>query len=84
MKITLKNDFHNSSVTLNAEVLSHVYHTATAYLSANQVKRAKQKLCGINGCTCSGDAGTRGVQQLENGKRLEINIDSIYRAEAKC
>ena len=78
MTITLRNDFHNSEVTLRAEVLSHIHHTATAYLTIGQIKRAKRELCGIAGCTCSGDAGTRGPQAIDNGKRLEVNIDAIY------
>ena len=78
MKITLKNDFHTTFVNLNVEVRSHIYGVAVAYLSAGQIKKAKRELCGIRGCTCSGDAGTRGPQSLENGKRLDVNCDSIY------
>lgn len=78
MTITLKNDFHNTEVLLRAEVLSHIHHTATAYLTTGQIKRAKRELCGIAGCTCSGEAGTRGPQMLDNGKRLEVNIDAAY------
>ena len=78
MRITLRNDFHNSSININCEVLSHIHNVATAYPSLGQIKRAKRELCGIAGCTCSGDAGTRGPQALDNGKRLEVNIDAIY------
>ena len=78
MKITLRNDFHNSSVTLNADVRSHIHNVATAYLSTGQIRRAKQELCGIDGCTCSGEAGTRGRQELPSGKRLEVNCDAVY------
>jgi hypothetical protein len=77
MRITLKNDFHNSAVSLNCEVLSHIHNVATAYPTLGQIKRAKRELCGISGCTCSGDDGTRGRQEL-NGKRLEISLDAIY------
>lgn len=80
MKITLKNDFHNSEINLNCEVKSHIHNVATAYLSANQTKRAKSKLCGISGCTCSGVDGSRGRQNLENGKRLEINNDRLLKS----
>ena len=78
MKITLTNEFHNSSVVLNADVRSHIHNLATAYLTKNQIKKAKSKLCGIAGCTCCGEVGTRGRQELQNGKRLEINIDSLF------
>ena len=43
-------------------------------LTANQVNRAKRTLCGIAGCTCSGDAGTRGQQ---DGFEIEPMIDGI-------
>jgi hypothetical protein len=75
--ITLTNDFHNTTVTLRCEVLSHIHNVSTAYLSAGQIKRAKRELCGIAGCTCSGDAGLRGRQE-HDGKRLEVNIDSLF------
>ena len=78
MKITLVNDFHNTFVNLDVEVLSHIHNVAVAYLSVGQIRKSKRELCGIRGCTCSGDVGTRGPQSLENGKRLEINCDSIY------
>jgi len=77
MRIILKNDFHNASVSLNCKVLSHIHSTATAYLTVGQIKKAKSALCGIPGCTCSGDAGHRGPQQLD-GKKLEVNLDTIY------
>ena len=55
MKITLTNDFHNTTVNL----------VATAKrLNAKQVKRAKKALCGIDGCTCSDDLGMRGSQTV--------------------
>ena len=73
MRITLTNDFHNSSVRLNADV-----RRETAYLTTSQVKRAKQQLCGVAGCRCSNDAGTRGRQALPNGERLEVNYDSLF------
>lgn len=64
MKITLTNDFHGTSVTLNADVRSHVHNVSTAYLTENQVRKAKRELCGTAGCSCSGTVhsapGTRG------------------------
>jgi len=78
MRIILKNDFHNSSVTLNCgKVLSHIHSVSTAYLTVYQIRKAKSALCGIPDCTCSGDAGLRGPQQLD-GKKLEVNLDAIY------
>ncbi|MCP5415267.1 MAG: hypothetical protein H6961_11755 [Chromatiaceae bacterium] len=53
--ITLKNDFHNTEVRLQADIGDE--------LTPAQIRRAKQALCGIDGCTCSGDAGERGQQE---------------------
>jgi len=56
MEITLKNDFHNTSVTLRLR---------GNYPTASQVKRAKKVLCGISGCTCSNVMGMRGQQDVK-------------------
>jgi hypothetical protein len=50
--IKLHNDFHGSSATIRA-----------AYgqvLSASQVRRARNALCGVSGCLCGGELGQRG------------------------
>jgi len=52
--ITLRNDFHNTEIRLRADVGDE--------LTSAQIKRARNALCGIEGCTCSGDAGQRGKQ----------------------
>lgn len=51
-KITLTNNFHNTSINL---ILSN--HNR---LSLRQVRRARETLCGMKDCHCSGDAGERG------------------------
>lgn len=62
--ITLTNDFHHSSISLKR---------STAHpLSAREVARARRALCGINGCTCAGVAGTRGTQHLPDGRRFKL------------
>jgi hypothetical protein len=76
-KITLTNNFHNTSVNLNCEVLSHIHNEVVAYPNANQIKRAKRQLCGIKGCTCSGDSGVRGRQEF-HGKRLFVDLSKLY------
>ena len=75
--VELANDFHGTTCTIRCEVLSHIYHTATIRPNLAQIKRAKKALCGIAGCTCSGDAGTRGPQSY-NGKQLEVCLDAVY------
>jgi len=54
MSITIKNDFHGTEARLKANIGDE--------LTPAQINRAKIKLCGIAGCTCSGDAGERGPQ----------------------
>ena len=53
MKITITNDFHNTYATLSPR---------GNRLTASQIRRAKLKLCGIAGCTCSDFIGRRGEQ----------------------
>ena len=53
MKITLYNDFHNTSIALYAKGNK---------LTIGQVKKAQKELCGIAGCCCSGEFGVRGQQ----------------------
>jgi hypothetical protein len=53
--ITLTNEFHNREISLHAK-----YNPAgRLYLSAGQVKKAWNALCGIKGCTCCNAAGER-------------------------
>ena len=79
--ITLTNDFHNSSINIRCEVLSHIHNVATAYPNASQIKRAKKALCGVSGCCCSRDDGTRGKQDID-GKTLEVDLTEIYSEKA--
>ena len=78
MRITLKNDFHNTSVDLNCKVLHRSDDTGVAYPTPSQLQRSRRKLCGIRDCFCSDDAGTRGRQQLPNGKRLDVHCRPRY------
>jgi hypothetical protein len=47
--VVLKNDFHNSSVTIRVP--------ADGVLSIGQTKRINRELCGIKECTCGGIRG---------------------------
>ena len=53
MKITLKNNFHNTQATVISR--DGIINTAS-------LKRASHKLCGMDGCTCG---GIRGPQDVE-------------------
>jgi hypothetical protein len=59
-KIVLTNDYHNAEVRLMPK---------DNKLSIRQIKRAKRVLCGVDGCTCSNEFGTRGRQ---DGFSLEL------------
>ncbi len=61
-KIRLSNDFHGSEVVARAKVICESGQLIICELSARQVKHVQQKLCGVSGCSCSGDLGTRGRQ----------------------
>lgn len=75
MRITLTNDFHNTEAVLRVNSES---------LSPAQVKRAKRLLCGVEGCTCSGEAGERGAQPdvYIGGTAHRVNIEPNPRGGA--
>ena len=62
--ITLTNDFHGTEISLKRSTRHR--------LSAGQVKKARAALCGIEGCTCGGNAGERGPQYLPDGTRCVL------------
>ena len=66
MKLTLKNDFHNTEITINAK---------NEKLSPEQVKKAQKHLCGMSDCCCSGDVGYRRQQDGFNG--IEVEYDRM-------
>ena len=61
MKITLKNNFHNTQAT----VISR-----DGIISTSSLRRATRKLCGMDGCTCGGIHGPQDV-----GLRGDIDRD---------
>lgn len=74
MKIyTLRNDFHNTTVNVRAQGVQHIWNEINIKLSPSQIKRAKKALCGVAWCACGNDAGMRGNQYTDNGKRLIVD-----------
>ncbi len=72
MRITLTNDFHNSSIILYVPTLSHIHNEIEVQsITKHQAAKARRKLCGIKGCTCGGAFGQRGRQET-NGKYLRL------------
>lgn len=54
MKVTIKNDFHGTSINLITD--------KNGYLNHQQVLKSRRALCGIKGCLCGGELGERGSQ----------------------
>ena len=75
---TLRNDFHGTECRVRCEGLQHIYHTVVLTLSKSQAARAKRVLCGMHGCTCSDECGTRGRQYTDlhyaDRKAIEIEV----------
>lgn len=63
--ITIRNDFHNTEVSIRANIGDE--------LTESQIKRARNELCGISGCTCGGPVGERGLQDGFFVEQIYIN-----------
>ena len=72
MKTTLTNTFHGTEVTL---VDRHA--TGVMTLTNAQIRRARQTLCGIAGCTCGGSLGERGPQSVDIDEQGDGNIQLL-------
>ena len=70
--IIVRNDFHDSSVTLKATIGDE--------LSPSQIRRSQRELCGIANCTCGGPLGERGPQ--DGFAAVQIDHDRIVIQEA--
>lgn len=75
MKITLSNEFHNTETVVNPKAITEGRFAGFYKISASTAKRARNKLCGINGCTCGGNFGERGGQYVE---LLNIDADNNF------
>lgn len=65
MKITLRNDFHDSEVAV-------MVATLPATLTPSQVQRVRDELCGNRDCKCG---GIRGPQYAEGIGKLSVCAD---------
>ena len=70
----LTNDFHGTAT----KVLAREVLPGRIGLTYRQVRRAKRRLCGIQGCRCGGYAGERGRYYLEITRQGERAADTIY------
>ncbi len=60
MQVTIRNDFHNTQTTIRPTRRGNSWR-----INLDQIKRAKSKLCGTQGCTCSDRLGSRGPQEYD-------------------
>lgn len=58
MKITIRNNYHNTEASVTVNRLP-------ADISKRQVDRIRRALCGISGCTCGNALGARGPQDVD-------------------
>lgn len=72
MKITIKNSYHNTETNI-------VVKSLPATLTPAQVRRCRETLCGCSGCTCGGELGERGEQDVDIA--FGRNADQIILAE---
>jgi hypothetical protein len=73
MKITLRNDFHDTEANLIVR---------NDMISATQARRAQKALCGLKDCTCGDGLGCRGPQDIDELNRIIIPVgDGSYTIE---
>lgn len=61
MKITLRNDFHNTECSAFAQE----HGRGQYHLAASQVRHLRARLCPRAGCMCHGILGERGPQDFQ-------------------
>jgi len=77
MRLTLINDYHNTSVNLRVALDAPAKIGDEICLTAGQVKKAAQALCGVAGCQCSGSLGVRGRLSDLGGNMVRLEIYPI-------
>jgi len=71
MRVTLKNDFHNTQCKINIPKNG-------AELTPRQVRRIKTTLCGVRGCRCGNDLGIRGRQDWSVRESMKQSGEMFY------
>ncbi len=72
--ITLTNEFHNTSARVRIR--------AGDTLTARRLRDIKRRLCGVDGCQCSGADGTRGRQFWLDAHGLRISPSTCDQSQA--
>lgn len=65
MRITLTNNFHNTRTAIIPKPITGGRYKGFYKVSLSSAKRAKNKLCGSDSCTCGGNFGERSENYLE-------------------
>lgn len=69
MRMYLKNDFHNTHTFVHADNIGSI--------PGARVIAAKKRLCGVDGCTCGGDAGETTVTDKDDNEYV-LFYDGAY------
>jgi len=77
-KLVLKNDFHNTEATFRVQHNGEVEIDDIITLSANQIRKSQKLLCGIDGCSCSGELGTRAEWHELDGEEVKLQEEIFY------
>jgi len=77
MIVTLRNDFHRTSVGVRVSGPGHV-------LTVGQVRRIRHVLCGMEDCKCGQGLSTRGRQTWPDGRPMLIEADLDGGARLDC
>jgi len=63
--ITLTNDFHNTSASVQPVAITEGRFAGLYKISRKTALRLRSELCGVSGCTCGGNFGERGGVKLD-------------------
>ena len=81
-RVHLTNDFHGTetSIKLHPVPVTRPDRSPVFYVDSKAVRRARQRLCGVDGCHCSDSFGARPMSQLGReavyyGERYFISLD---------
>ena len=63
MKITMKNDYHNTQAEARPRAIAGGRYTGYHRISKQVARRLYNQLCGSSDCTCGDTFGARGQQE---------------------
>ena len=79
MKVTLYNSFHDQEITIIPKDIKNFHdETTEIYISKNQIRRIRRKLCGIKACCCKTYSSAK-----SNGQSIKNWDGHLWIAEEK-